>query len=980
MIKSNKKKKVFVIYPLLQSYDRDLVFFGLQILERLIDFNWEKLPLKDKNFTLNFASEMIYEKTSLKLFLDKFPFCKEKIKYCFVKIILKLTPKEMILSLKNLIENTKVSELIFETNLKIINIFFEEINVKKNSEIIRILKTNELFNTLLKEIEKTCQFVLEKTCQLIGSKPELLNECLKCLGFLIKISPDSYYFEDRLLLLLVLLCPKMETMNHSLNCLIELVIHENESNGPPSMKVFMNFIIQFQELLPFGDNIGKNFKFFTKENKHFIMNTIILITNVFKNKTDSMEFEKFSLSSFSLSSQLIVKFTSIPSIEVFKTSLAWWVQLIEKNFNFHKFIILYQILEWVFFDLRIIIICRMAKPEEVFIREEENGEIVNEKIIETDALEIYKKSKKILLFLTNVDKKTTQKVILKKLNQQLIPSNWNRKVLNTVSWAIGSIAEIFSPENDGCKLFFVTALKDLLYLCELRKKKKDKAIIASNIMFVVGQYPNFLKNHWKFCKTVIEKLFEFLGEPLYIPGFKDMACDTFFRIAKNCGEVISKNSSTEKKNFLEQIFSSYFKLKNFLPLRLKKQFLCSIAIIAGNIELSSDKEHFINKIALETNREWLTSLNLFELHFCEISPMQINKFMFWIKTNIKILNILQNCYFQNFEFIGKNFYFLIFAISEKLVLRTKKESDHSISFGDKISLTYFKKNLFGMLIRSISIFNERKAFFDSDKFGMELVDPIFFYFNKQKHSGYFDKSVLCFIMDFFQKVDFFQNLESFRLVFKELEFLFFGNEENTERFLNFSQFETFQILRILINYQFSCLLKLHPDPKVAQELFESIMFFLGKGLEDENESICQISFKMFEELLKKIEYSDLEEYFIFNFSEMFMTKLINCTFNKLSKKSKKILIRNVQNIIFKLKIFLDFDSFKNILTILFSRRNNSLDCNEFSNFTFSLYNVKNIFSLSKEIGFNLKLTSFSSYSTDSSGINRENSLSDFPVN
>ena len=137
---------------------------------------------------------------------------------------------------------------------------------------------------------------------------------------------------------------------------------------------------------------------------------------------------------------------------------------------------------------------------------------------------------------------------------------------------------------------------------------------------------------------------------------------------------------------------------------------------------------------------------------------------------------------------------------------------------------------------------------------------------------------------------------------------------------------------------------------------------------------------MFEELLKKIEYSDLEEYFIFNFSEMFMTKLINCTFNKLSKKSKKILIRNVQNIIFKLKIFLDFDSFKNILTILFSRRNNSLDCNEFSNFTFSLYNVKNIFSLSKEIGFNLKLTSFSSYSTDSSGINRENSLSDFPVN
>ena len=527
-------------------------------------------------------------------------------------------------------------------------------------------------------------------------------------------------------------------------------------------------------------------------------------------------------------------------------------------------------------------------------------------------------------------------------------------------------------------MFFLKRIKKLIYLFEIKKKKKDKAVIASNIMFVVGQYPNFLKNHWKFCKTVIEKLFEFLAESVYIPGFKDMACDTFFRIAKNCGKFISKNSYIEKKNFLDRLFNSYFKLKSFLPLRLKNQFLCSIAIIAGNIESPSSKEHFVSKIALEINREWLKSLNLFELHFCEISPLQINKFVFWLKTNIKILNILRNCYFQDFEFIGKSFYFLIFVISEKLILSMKKEPVHSISFEDKNSLTYFKKNLLGMLLRSVSIFNEREVFFDFDKYGIELIDPIFFYFNIQKHTGYFDKSVLCFIIDLLQTVDFFKNLKSFRLVFKELEFLFFGNEEIKKKFLNFPRFETFQLLRILINYQFSCLLKLHPDPKVAQKFFENIMFFLGKGLEHENEPICQISFKMFEELLKKIEYSDLEEYFIFNFSEMFMSKFINCTFNKLSKKSKKFLIRNVQNIIFKLKIFLDFDNFSNILKILFSKRNNSLDCNEFSNFIFSLYNIKDGFSLTKEIGFNLKLSSFSSYSTASSEINRENSLSEFP--
>ena len=31
-------------------------------------------------------------------------------------------------------------------------------------------------------------------------------------------------------------------------------------------------------------------------------------------------------------------------------------------------------------------------------------------------------------------------------------------------------------------------------------------------MYVVGQYPRFLKAHWKFLRTVVLKLFEFMHE------------------------------------------------------------------------------------------------------------------------------------------------------------------------------------------------------------------------------------------------------------------------------------------------------------------------------------------------------------------------------------------------------------------------------------------------------------------------------------
>ena len=69
-------------------------------------------------------------------------------------------------------------------------------------------------------------------------------------------------------------------------------------------------------------------------------------------------------------------------------------------------------------------------------------------------------------------------------------------------------------------------------MCEQKKGKDNKAIIASNIMYIVGQYPRFLRAHWRFLKTVVNKLFEFMHETH--EGVQDMACDTFIKISLKC--------------------------------------------------------------------------------------------------------------------------------------------------------------------------------------------------------------------------------------------------------------------------------------------------------------------------------------------------------------------------------------------------------------------------------------------------------------
>merc|ERR1712048_423917 len=97
----------------------------------------------------------------------------------------------------------------------------------------------------------------------------------------------------------------------------------------------------------------------------------------------------------------------------------------------------------------------------------------------------------------------------------------------------------------------VTVIKDLLGLCEQKRGKDNKAVIASNIMYVVGQYPRFLKAHWKFLKTVIFKLFEFMHENF--PGVQEMAVDTFLKICQKCKKKFVIMQPNETLPFVDDL-------------------------------------------------------------------------------------------------------------------------------------------------------------------------------------------------------------------------------------------------------------------------------------------------------------------------------------------------------------------------------------------------------------------------------------------
>ncbi|CAH8472624.1 unnamed protein product [Heterobilharzia americana] len=250
--------------------------------------------------------------------------------------------------------------------------------------------------------------------------------------------------------------------------------------------------------------------------------------------------------------------------------------------------------------LRRIMISRMARPEEVLVVENEHGEVVREFMKDTDSLNLYKSMRETLVYLTHLDHSDTKKIMIEKLQHQVDGREWSWHNLNTLCWAIGSISGAMQEDDE--RSFLVVVIRDLLGLCEQKRGKDNKAIVASNIMYVVGQYPRFLRAHWRFLKTVITKLFEFMHETH--EGVQDMACDTFIKIAQKCRRQLVTIQYGEAVEFIEEILKEIDIIINDLQPQQVHTFYEAVGVIISAQTDSAIQARQIERLFRLPNQIW----------------------------------------------------------------------------------------------------------------------------------------------------------------------------------------------------------------------------------------------------------------------------------------------------------------------------------------------------------------------------------------
>ena len=252
---------------------------------------------------------------------------------------------------------------------------------------------------------------------------------------------------------------------------------------------------------------------------------------------------------------------------------------------------------------------KMTKPLEVKIDIDENGDIAYDPTKNTVYQIIHENMRETLIYLTYIDPYKTYNLLHTKINEQFeiakMQNKINPSLLNSISWSAGCISGAMSDDLEI--QFLIVFIKVLLNLCEIIRGKGNKAICASNIMYVVGQYPKFLNHHWKFLKTVVKKLFEFMHESF--EGVQDFACETFLKISIKCAKNFTILQQQENEEYIKELVRNVSETTKDLKPHQQLMFYEAIGNMINSENNLTKKTFYIRTLMNEKDGIWNNIFN-----------------------------------------------------------------------------------------------------------------------------------------------------------------------------------------------------------------------------------------------------------------------------------------------------------------------------------------------------------------------------------
>lgn len=614
-------------------------FIALSILDKLITRKWKLLPndhrIGIRNFVVGMIISMCQDDEVFKTQKNLI----NKSDLTLVQILKQEWPQNWPEFIPELIGSSSSSVNVCENNMIVLKLLSEEV-FDFSAEQMTQAKALHLKNSMSKEFEqifKLCFQVLEQ-----GSSSSLIVATLESLLRYLHWIPYRYIYETNILeLLSTKFMTSPDTRAITLKCLTEVsnlkIPQDNDLIKRQTVLFFQNTLQQIAtSVMPVTADLKATYANANGNDQSFLQDLAMFLTTYLARNRALLESDE-SLRELLLNAhQYLIQLSKIEERELFKTTLDYWHNLVADLFYevqrlpatemspliqlsvgsqaistgsgalnpeyMKRFPLKKHIYEEICSQLRLVIIENMVRPEEVLVVENDEGEIVREFVKESDTIQLYKSEREVLVYLTHLNVIDTEEIMISKLARQIDGSEWSWHNINTLSWAIGSISGTMSEDTE--KRFVVTVIKDLLDLTVKKRGKDNKAVVASDIMYVVGQYPRFLKAHWNFLRIVILKLFEFMHETH--EGVQDMACDTFIKIVQKCKYHFVIQQPRESEPFIQTIIRDIQKTTADLQPQQVHTFYKACGIIISEERSVAERNRLLSDLMQLPNMAWDT--------------------------------------------------------------------------------------------------------------------------------------------------------------------------------------------------------------------------------------------------------------------------------------------------------------------------------------------------------------------------------------
>jgi exportin-1 len=607
-------------------------YIALSCLNKLIQYRWKTIPDNERIGIRNFIVDMIISLCNNEEVFETQRALINKIDLTLVSVLKQEWPHNWPQFIPEIVASSRSSFNVCENNMIILKLLSEEVFDFSQDQLTQA-KAQSLKSSMTAEFEeifKLCYEVLDKT-----TKPSLIISTLNALLKYIQWIPSKYIFETNLLQLLsakFLLPPDTRTI--ALKCLTEVSNLSSPENEAKFLEFFKTSMEQIYVIIPTTTNLKESYRVARSDDQSFLQDLAMFLCTFLGNHLLPLE-QTESLDLLLNSLFYLLELSRIEERELFKTCLDFWSTFVHGLFIeiqnlpsnelsplmqlsysssmkatssggapdpsiLAKFPLRQHKYAKILSKLRLVIIENMVRPEEVLVVENDEGEIVREFVKESDTIQLYKSMREVLVYLTHLNVVDTDQIMSEKLARQIDGTEWSWQNINTLCWAIGSISGTMNEDME--KRFLVTVIKDLLSLTEMKKGKDNKAVVASNIMYIVGQYPRFLKAHWKFLKTVVSKLFEFMHETH--EGVQDMACDTFIKITNKCKKHFVVVQADEREPFINEIIKNIQSITEDLQPQQVHTFYEACGIIVSAQFQKDARDKLLSELMALPNMAW----------------------------------------------------------------------------------------------------------------------------------------------------------------------------------------------------------------------------------------------------------------------------------------------------------------------------------------------------------------------------------------